>query len=130
MTENTPQIKARLRPLLKNKISLLLKVALNLYVLRQQQWHRKLRIFAKRTILAQVDDYELQDYRLTREIITEVIKGFEVSVFSNKCQCSHALTSKTQLSYISIIKLSMRCTVNGGEHKLIYEIIVMFSIPF
>jgi hypothetical protein len=33
-----------------------------------------LEFFSERTIFAQVDDYELQDYRLNREMITEVVK--------------------------------------------------------
>ncbi len=57
-------------------------------------------MFKDRVELAQVRDYDLQNYRFPRPVIEQLVAGFENSEFSNTTDRSKAIPAETQVNML------------------------------
>ena len=72
---------------------------------------RRPRIFLPRLDLNDIDDSDfLSNYRLSRDMITDIAAGFEESDFSNKTKKSHSLTAEQQVNLVN--KLLCHCSMS------------------
>ncbi len=60
---------------------------------------RRQRVFRDRLTLIGLSDYDLRDYRLTRQMLGDLIGDFARSPFANNTLRSRALTPETQVQY-------------------------------
>ena len=68
-----------------------------------RRYRARPRIFRRRMALADLSDHEVfSDYRLSRDLIRDLVLQFAASHFSNKTHRSHALTPETQVNSILI----------------------------
>ena len=76
---------------------------------RDARRRREQRIFQRRTTLDGISDAQLRDYRLSRELILNLIRGYEVSEWANHTKRSNALTPETEVSHDqNLISISIK----------------------
>ena len=69
--------------------------------LRRRRGVYRPRTFKQRKTLRNVDVIDVNNYRLPRDEIEELVRGFSDSVWANVTRRSHALSAETQVSQLS-----------------------------
>ena len=62
---------------------------------------RKDRVFRERKRLAEIPDWELTDYRLTRQQIYNLVEDYRRSEQANLTERSHAIPAETQVIFFT-----------------------------
>ena len=66
---------------------------------RDARRRREQRIVQRRTTLDSISDAQLRDYRLSRELILNLIRGYEQSEWANHTKRSNEVTPETEVSH-------------------------------